>query len=353
MRRTSWRAYARVWRRTSDHGRVSERLDDRARPRRPRRENPAATVGDDSTRDEAGFGSADWALLVTVAAMWGSSFLLIDIGVDHFAPELVALLRVAFGAATLAVVRAARCRVPRGAWPAIASLGVVWMAAPFVLFAVAQQSIDSSLAGMLNGAAPLFTAIVAGLVARQLPTQRRAAGLAIGLAGVVAISWPAAQDAEATAAGAGLVLLATVLYGVAFNVAAPLQRQHGALPVVWRAQLVALALLAPFGLAAVPASSFAWSSLLAVAVLGSLGTAVAFVAFSTLAGRVGSTRASVAVYFVPAVAIALGALFRAEAIAAISLVGTVLVTAGAYLASRADKPHARAGRDRLAPDVRK
>lgn len=270
--------------------------------------------------------------------MWGSSFLFIDIGVDHFAPELVALLRVAFGAVTLAVVPAARCRVPRMAWPAIALLGVVWMAAPFVLFAIAQQSIDSSLAGMLNGAAPLFTAIVAGVAIRQLPSRRRAAGLAVGLAGVAAISWPSVQDAEASAAGAGLVVLATVLYGVAFNLAAPLQRHHGALPVIWRAQLVALALLAPFGLAAVPASTFAWSSLVAVAVLGCLGTAVAFVAFTTLAGRVGSTRASVTVYFVPAVAIALGALFRDEAIAAIALLGTALVSAGAYLTSRADKP---------------
>ena len=273
--------------------------------------------------------------------MWGSSFLFIDIGVDHFAPELVALLRVAFGAATLAVVPAARRRVPRAAWPAIALLGLVWMAAPFVLFGIAQQTIDSSLAGMLNGAAPLFTAIVAGFVARQLPSRRRAAGLAVGLAGVVAISWPSVQDAQATAEGAGLVVLATVLYGVAFNLAAPLQRHHGALPVVWRAQLFALALLAPFGLAAVPASTFAWSSLLAVAVLGCLGTALAFVAFTTLAGRVGSTRASVSVYFVPAVAIALGAVLRDETIAAISLLGTVLVTAGAYLTSRADPPRAR------------
>ena len=292
-------------------------------------------------RDEARFTSADWALLVAVAAMWGSSFLFIDIGVDHFAPELVALLRLAFGAATLAVVPAARGAVPRAAWPAIGLLGVLWMAVPFVLFAVAQQSIDSSLAGMLNGAAPLFTAVVAGLAARQLPSQRRAAGLAIGFAGVVAISWPSLQDAHATAAGAGLVLLATVLYGVAFNLAEPLERRHGALPVIWRAQLVALALVAPFGLAAVPESTFAWSSLLAVAVLGSLGTAVALVAFTTLVGRVGSTRASVSIYFLPAVAIALGALFRDETIAAISVLGTLLVTVGAYLTSRREslRPH--------------
>lgn len=323
---------------------LTQHLPDRPRPRRQRHEQPATTAGGDARAGaEAGFTGADWALLVAVAAMWGSSFLLIDIGVEHFAPELVALLRVAFGAATLAVVPAARRRVARAAWPAIALLGLVWMAAPFVLFGIAEQTIDSSLAGMLNGAAPLFTAIVAGVVARRLPSRRRAAGLAVGLAGVVAISWPSVQDAQATAAGAGLVVLATVLYGVAFNLAAPLQRDHGALPVVWRAQLFALALLAPFGLAAVPGSTFAWSSLLAVAVLGCLGTAVAFVAFTTLAGRVGSTRASVSVYFVPAVAIALGAVFRDETIAAISLVGTVLVTGGAYLTSRAETAHAPGG----------
>jgi drug/metabolite transporter (DMT)-like permease len=273
--------------------------------------------------------------------VWGSSFLFIDIGVDHFAPELVAFLRIGFGAATLAVIGAARAPVPRESWPAIALLGAAWMAVPFVLFAVAQQSIDSSLAGMLNGSAPLFTALVAGLAARQLPSGRRAVGLAIGLAGVVAISWPSIQDADATAAGAGLVLLATLLYGIAFNLAAPLERRHGALPVIWRAQLLALALVAPLGLAAVPDSDFAWSSLLAVAVLGSFGTAIAFVAFTTLVGRVGSTRASVTVYFLPVVAIALGALFRDETIAAISLLGTLLVIAGAYVSSRSEKLRAR------------
>ena len=285
-------------------------------------------------RGEVGFSGADGALFAGVVAMWGSSFLFIDIGVDHLAPELVALLRLAFGAATLAVVPAARAGVPRAAWPPIALLGVTWMAVPFVLFGVAQQSIDSSLAAMLNAAAPLFTAIVAGVVASQLPSGRRAAGLAIGLIGVLAISWPSLDEADATAAGAGLVVLATMLYGVAFNLAGMLQPRHGALPVIWRAQLVALVLVAPLGLASVPESDFAWSSVLAVAALGSFGTAVAYVAFTTLAGRVGSTRASVAIYFLPAVAIVLGAVFRDEPIAAISLLGTVLVTVGAYLASR-------------------
>jgi drug/metabolite transporter (DMT)-like permease len=145
---------------------------------------------------------------------------------------------------------------------------------------------------MVNGAAPLFTAIVAGLATRELPSRRRAAGLVIGLVGVVAISGPSVQHAHATARGAGLVVLATLLYGVAFNLAGPLERRHGALPVIWRAQLVALALVAPFGLAGMSASTFAWSSVLAVAVLGCLGTAVAFVAFTTLVGRARRVRRS-------------------------------------------------------------
>jgi drug/metabolite transporter (DMT)-like permease len=219
----------------------------------------------------------------------------------------------------------------------VALLGLVWMAIPFVLFPIAEQWIDSSLAGLLNAAAPLFTALVAALLIRRLPSERQVAGLLIGFAGVVAISLPSFADAHATALGAGLVLLATMLYGVAFNLAAPLEEQHGALPVVWRAQLVAALLVAPLGLASVPGSSFAWSSLLAVTALGCLGTGVAFVAFVTLVGRVGSTRASVTTYFLPGVAVILGALVRAETIAAASLVGMVLVVTGALLVSRPDR----------------
>jgi drug/metabolite transporter (DMT)-like permease len=241
---------------------------------------------------------------------------------------------VAFGAATLAAIPAARRPIPRSGWPTVALLGVVWMAVPFLLFPVAQQWIDSSLAGMLNAAAPLFTAMVAFVIMRRLPGRRQEAGLLIGFAGVVAITSPSLAGAQASAAGIGLVLVATLLYGVAFNVAGPLQRRHGALPVVWRAELVALVLLLPSGLAAVPASAFDWSSLSAIAVLGCLGTALAFVAFTTLAGRAGSTRASVTVYFLPPVAIALGVLVRDEPIAALSVLGTALVAAGAYLVSR-------------------
>jgi drug/metabolite transporter (DMT)-like permease len=288
------------------------------------------------------FAPLDWACLAIVAAIWGASFLFIDIGVDHFQPALVAFLRLSFGVAVLALFPAARQAVPLSEWPAIALLGIVWMALPFLLFSIAQQSIDSSLAGMLNAAAPLFVALIGAIAFRRRPGARQQVGLLVGFAGVVVISWPAIVGAHASVLGVTLVLLATLCYGLAGNLASPLQVRNGALPVVFRAGLVALAVMTPLGLESVEASTFGWSSFLAVAALGVFGTALAFVAFTTLVGRVGAARGSVTIYFLPPVAMVLGAVVRDERIAALSVAGTGLVLAGAYLASRAERRKAMA-----------
>jgi drug/metabolite transporter (DMT)-like permease len=279
------------------------------------------------------FATPDWLMLTGVSLTWGASFLFIDIGLEHFAPVLVAFGRIAFGALTLSAIPAARRPVPRSEWPLIAAMGVTWMAIPFVCFAIAQQWIDSSLAGMINAATPLFVALVAAGAVRQLPSRVQATGLVVGFAGVVAISLPSIGEGS-NALGIALVLLAAFLYGFAFNIAAPLQRRHGALPVIWRAQLVAVVLVLPFAIVGATQSTFGWDSLLAVLALGSLGTALAFYWFTTLMGRVGSTRGSVAIYLVPIVAILLGAALLDETIHAAAVVGTALVLAGAYITSR-------------------
>jgi drug/metabolite transporter (DMT)-like permease len=279
------------------------------------------------------FATRDWLMLAGVALTWGGSFLFIDVGLEHFAPTLVAFGRIAFGALTLSLIPAARKPVPRAEWPLITAMAVTWMAIPFTCFAIAQQWIDSSLAGMINAATPLFVALVAAAAVRQLPSRWQAGGLLIGFAGVVAISLPSIGSGS-NALGIGLVLLAALLYGFAFNIAAPLQRRHGALPVIWRAQLVAVVLVLPFAVVGATQSTFGWDSLLAVAALGSLGTALAFYWFTTLIGRVGSTRGSVAIYLVPVVAILLGAILLDETIHAAALLGTALVLAGAYVTSR-------------------
>lgn len=279
----------------------------------------------------------EWSLLAGIGLMWGSSFIFMAEGLEAFEPGLVTLLRIALGTATVAIARRARRPVAREDWGRIAVLGLVWMAAPLLLFPIAQQWIDSSLAGMLNGAMPLFAALTAAVLLRRAPRTVQVIGLVLGFTGVIAIAWPAVQGASVTALGAALVILATVFYGIAANLAVPLQQKYGALAVVLRAQLVALLAVLPFGLAALPGSSFQWSSALAMVPLGVGGTGLAFLAMATLVGRAGATRGAVAIYFIPVVATLLGVIVRNESVQLLQLGGLVLVLTSVWLTSRRDR----------------
>ena len=106
------------------------------------------------SRSEA-FGLREWLLLASIALIWGSSFLFIDLGLESLAPGVIAVARVALGVAALALVPAARRPIGREDRVRVAFLGVIWAGLPLLLFPVAQQWIDSSVAGMLNGAVPL------------------------------------------------------------------------------------------------------------------------------------------------------------------------------------------------------
>lgn len=280
------------------------------------------------------FDPVDWALFGGIALVFGASFLLIDIGLDAFASPVVALVRLALGAATLAVFPRARRPVHRRHLPRVALLGLVWMGAPLLLFPVAQQHVDSSVAGMINGAAPLFAALVAAVLLRRMPGRWQLAGIATGFLGVVAIGLPNVRGADASPFGVGVLVLAVALYGLAFNLAVPLQQRYGSLPVLFRAQLVAVVIVAPFAAAGISDSAWSWTSAWAMVALGVLGTGLAFPAMTTLVGRVGGPRGSVAIYLVPVIAIILGVIVRDEQVAPLAILGTALVIAGAWLTSR-------------------
>jgi drug/metabolite transporter (DMT)-like permease len=94
---------------------------------------------------------------------------------------------------------------------------------------------------------------------------------------------------------------------------------------------------APFGIWSVPASTFELGPALSVAFIGAVGTGIAFVIMATLVGSVGSTRASMATYLIPVVAMVLGVLVRDERVGVVAVVGVLLVVAGAYLASRPER----------------
>ncbi len=280
------------------------------------------------------FGLVEWTLLATVAAIWGSSFLLIAESLETFEPAFITAGRFTLGFATLAAFPAARRPISRQDWPTVALIAVIWMALPMFLFPVAQQWISSSLAGMINGAVPLFAAVFAALMLRSKPARIQMIGLAIGFGGVAMVSGRGGSTTDNGYLGVALLLFAVMCYGVGINLAVPMQQRYGALPVLFRALGIATALTIPIGLFSLPAQTNFNSSYVALIVLGTLGTGLAFVAMTTLVGRAGATRGAVATYFIPIVALVLGVGFRNETASALSVLGIGLILLGAWFTSR-------------------
>jgi len=297
--------------------------------------NQILTTSHGTNRDA--FRPKDWGLFLSLSAIWGSSFLLMAIGLDAFHPGLVTWLRLGFGAAVMAMLPQARqARIPRSERRRLWVLGLIWLAIPFVLFPVAQQWIDSAVAGMLNGATPIFTAVVASILLMHLPGRLQMIGLVVGFAGILSIALPSAGEGSTATIGVVLVVLATVCYAFATNIVVPLQQRYGSIAVMARVQWVAAALVTPYGIYGLTQSAFAWSSLVAMVAVGVLGTGLAMVLMGSLVGSVGPTRATFITYLIPIVALVLGMVFRDEIVSPIAVLGVVLVIAGAILASRSE-----------------
>jgi drug/metabolite transporter (DMT)-like permease len=274
----------------------------------------------------------DWALLVVPGVIWGASCLFIAEGLAATAPNGVTFTRILIGFLTLSLFPSARRPVARTDWAGTAALGVLWFAFPLSMFPFAEQHVSSALTGMLNGATPLCVAAVATLIARQLPARGTLAGLVIGFAGAVLMALPAMGGSNGNAGSAfGVMLIAAALisYGIALNVARPLQQRNGAIPVVWRALGVALILTAPLGLPDLLDGQWTLRPALAMLALGAGGTAIATILTATAAGRMGATKASATAFLIPVVALMLGVAIRHETVTTMSLVGAAICLFGA------------------------
>jgi drug/metabolite transporter (DMT)-like permease len=277
----------------------------------------------------------DFLYLVIPGVIWGASFLFIAEGLTAIGPAGVTFVRILVGFAALSFVPAARRAVPRADWGGVAWLGLLWFALPLSAFPFAQQHVSSALAGMLNGAVPIATAIVAALVVRRAPSRGVTVGLGVGLGGAVLVALPSWGQGGSSLRGVLLILGALASYGVALNVARPLQQRHGALPVVWRGLGFALLLTAPLGLPDLLNAHWRPLPLLALLALGAGGTCLAQVMVATAAGRLGPTKASVSTFLIPPVALVLGVAVRGEQVAALSVVGGAVCVLGAWLVRRA------------------
>ena len=280
------------------------------------------------------FGLVEWALLSGVALVWGSSFLLIEIGLESLEPATITWVRIMLGFLVLAAFPAARRKVERSDYPRVALLGITWVGVPFMLFPIAQQHIDSALAGMLNGMVPIFSASIAMVLMRSLPRIPQAAGITLGVAGAISISLPVVRESAAGTWGVLLIVIANLLYGISHNVVVPLQQRYGAPAVMMRAIGVAAVATAPFGLAGLADSQWSIGPVMAVITMGVIHTGAAFVIMTAFVGRVGATRGGAAIYFIPIVAMVLGVAFRSETVLPLQWAGTAVVLFGAWLTSR-------------------
>ncbi|MGC5243032.1 DMT family transporter [Streptomyces albogriseolus] len=281
----------------------------------------------------------DWRLrFAALSLIWGFSFLLIKVGTQGYAPFQVTLGRLAFGTAVLAVAMAVRREgLPRGVrtWMHLAVAGFLLNALPFSLFAFAELTIPSTLAGICNATSPLWGMALSLVALREdRPTRVRVAGLGFGFLGVLTVlgAWQGFQGLDAR--GTTLALLASLSYPVGWiYVRRTLAgSSHSHLSLTGGQLLLAtvqLAVVTPL-FTSVP-SSLAVGPLLAIAALGTLGTGLAVLVQYGIVAEVGPTTGQMVTYFVPVIAAAAGILLLGETLTWSTPVGAAVVLAGAAL----------------------
>ncbi|MET8472803.1 DMT family transporter [Streptomyces sp. NPDC006422] len=281
----------------------------------------------------------DWRIRFGVLALiWGFSFLLIKVGTEGYAPLQVTLGRLLFGAAVLVVAMVVkRQRLPRGArtWGHLAVAALFLNALPFSLFAFAEETIPSTLAGIANATSPLWgMALSLVALSEDRPTRRRVAGLGIGFLGVLTVLgvWQGFHGLDV--AGTAMALLASLCYPIGWIYVRRTLANTGESNVsMIGAQLllatVQLALVTPF-FTSWP-TTFTLGPLLAIAALGALGTGIAFLIQYGLVAEVGPTTAQMVTYFVPVIATAAGVAVLGESLSWSTPVGAAIILAGAAL----------------------
>ena len=279
--------------------------------------------------------------IVLLALIWGSAFLWIKLADRGFSAVEVTLARLALGAAVLfVIVRVRREVVPRSGrlWAQIAVAALFANAVPYLLFAVAEQTVDSSTAGIINATTPLWTVVLALAVRHQKSvTGWQAAGLAAGFAGAVLIFTPWHTAGGLLSAGGLECLAASVSYAVSYIYMDRYLARRGIGPVVLSAcQLAAAAVMLAIalGISGVQTPHVTAENVAAIAVLGIIGTGFAYVLNYQIITSEGATVASTVTYLLPVVAIVLGVLVLGETITMTTLAGIALVLAGVALTRR-------------------
>ncbi|MGC5171469.1 DMT family transporter [Micromonospora sp. DT81.3] len=278
-----------------------------------------------------------WLLFSAMALLWGVPYLFIKVAVESYSPAAIVSGRTLIGALLLLpfALRQEALRPAIEKWRWVLAFAALEMAGPFLLLGHAEQTLPSGLTGLLVATVPLFAALFAFTRGdRESLKPARLAGLVIGFLGVaiIVVGPGLGIDGGAGLVAIGEVLLVAICYAIAPFIVA---RKLGAVPALGTITIslaavgifyLPIALLTPHPTPSVEAT-------VAVVLLGVLCTAVAFIAFFALIGRVGPARAPLFTYVNPIVAIALGVIVLGEDLSPALLLGFPIVLAGCWLAA--------------------
>ncbi len=289
----------------------------------------------------------NYLMLLTLGTVWGSSFLFIKLALPAFDPATLALWRTALGGGFLIAVGLLLGKRPpreRRLWLMLLALGLVGNALPFVMINSGQQHIDSSLGAILITTVPLFTLGVAHFFSDDRFTRRKAAGVALGFAGVLVLLGPAALEGIGGGIGGGggralagqlLVIGGAACFAVALTVTR--RTMAGVDPAVsagWSLALAAVLLLpASFAIGDPLATEPAPVPVLALLALAVLSTGMNILLMFTLIQRTGPNFVAMNNYIAPLVGVAWGALFLAEPVTWTKTAATLTILAGVAVAT--------------------
>ncbi len=274
-------------------------------------------------------------LALITSSIWGSSFLMIKYSLEELNPSDIAIYRILIGALFINIFVRAREDIVKTDNIKIFIISFFWMALPFYMFGIAEQTITSSLAGLINGSTPIFVAFIAVVFYKLKVTKLQVLYIFTGFIGVGLISLSEGINDLSFDIGFLYALIASVSYGIAVNMVEPLIKKYDSLIVIKMviryALLISLIMLGPSASFKLPTVEV---SLVPMLILGIGGTGIAFLTYYKLLESVGRISSSFIVYMIPIFSIFFGYQFLNEITNSIQFVGIGVILSSAFLYSR-------------------
>lgn len=265
---------------------------------------------------------------------------------------MVALFRTGVGALVLLPIALRRGGLAglRGQLWAVLLLGVVQLAAPFLLLGYGQRSVPSGLAGILVSSTPLWTALLAVWIDHEERTRGRGLlGLAVGIVGVALLCGLELSGNVDTLLGAAMLLLGALSYALGGFLGKHRLRAMSPVGAITGAMVSGSIALAPFALATLPDQAPDLGPLAAAIALGAISGGFGWLLYYTVLADSGPAKAAVSLYLVPAFAVIYGAVLLGEPLTAAGIAGLVLVVSGSWLAASQGPPDTPACRTTRIP----